>query len=66
MLELIVLVLGGALVAEGLFYALFPGAARQMLAMVEQMNPQTLRVAGVVSLAIGVGLFYVARTWLAG
>ncbi|MEM6383989.1 MAG: DUF2065 domain-containing protein [Pseudomonadota bacterium] len=63
LIELILLVLGGALVAEGFLYALFPDAARKMLSMVEQVSPQALRIAGVVSLAMGVAAFYAARTW---
>lgn len=62
MLELLLLVLGGALVAEGLFYALFPQAALRMLEVARQLPPGTLRIGGVVALAAGVGLFYLART----
>ena len=65
MLEVILLVLGGALVAEGLFYALFPGQARRMVEMVGKLSPDMLRIGGVGALALGVALFWLARA-LAG
>lgn len=61
--EVILLVLGGALVAEGLFYALFPGQAKRMVEMVGQMPPDALRIGGVVGLATGVFLFWLARSF---
>lgn len=60
--EVILLVLGGALVAEGLFYALFPDQARRLVEMVSQISPDQLRIGGVASLAIGVLVFWLART----
>ncbi len=41
-------------VIEGLIYALFPGGARKMAAQVQNIPESSLRVAGVVALAIGV------------
>lgn len=61
MLEVILLVLGGALVAEGLFYALFPGQAKRMVELVGQMPPDQLRMAGLAALALGVLVFWLAR-----
>ncbi len=63
--EVILLVLGGALVAEGLFYALFPDQARRMVEMVGKMPPDTLRIGGIVALALGVLVFWIARTFVA-
>lgn len=60
--EVILLVLGGALVAEGLFYALFPNKARRMVELVAQISPDQLRIGGVASLAIGVLVFWLARS----
>lgn len=62
MLEVILLVLGGALVAEGLFYALFPDQARRMVELMGQVKPETLRIAGLAALALGVLIFWLART----
>ena len=61
LIEILLLVLGGAFVAEGLLYALFPGAARQMVEALARLSGDTLRIAGVASLAIGVGLFWLAN-----
>ncbi|MCP4070110.1 MAG: DUF2065 family protein [Hyphomicrobiales bacterium] len=41
-------------VIEGLIYALFPGGARKMAAQVQNIPESSLRIAGVVALAIGV------------
>lgn len=60
--EVILLVLGGALVAEGLFYALFPDQARRMVEMVGQLSPESLRIGGVAALALGVLVFWLARS----
>lgn len=62
MVEVILLVLGGALVAEGLLYALFPDQARRMVEMMAQINPETLRMSGIGALALGVFLFWLARS----
>ena len=59
--EVLLLVLGGALVAEGLLYALVPNAARRMVEMVGSMSADALRVGGVACLALGVLVFWLAR-----
>ena len=58
--QLLILGLGFCLVIEGLAYALFP---RQFLALwdvVRQTPPETIRIAGVVALALGVGIVWLA------
>lgn len=60
-LEVILLVLGGALVAEGLLYALFPDQARRLVELAGQMTRETLRMGGLVALAAGVAVFWLAR-----
>ncbi|MEM1285799.1 MAG: DUF2065 domain-containing protein [Pseudomonadota bacterium] len=59
--EVLLLVLGGALVAEGLLYALFPDQARRMVELVSQIGPEQLRIAGITALAVGVLVFWLAR-----
>ncbi len=49
------------LVIEGLFLALFPHRLRQILAMMEQMPPESLRVGGVVAATFGVLLVWLLR-----
>ncbi|MEM1289185.1 MAG: DUF2065 domain-containing protein [Pseudomonadota bacterium] len=61
-MELLLIVLGGALVAEGVLYALFPEQMLRMMEYARQMSPGSLRVGGVIALAVGVVLFYVSRT----
>ena len=60
--EVLLLVLGGALVAEGLLYGLFPNMARRMVEMVGTLSPDALRIGGVVCLALGVLVFWIARS----
>ncbi len=49
------------LVIEGLFLALFPHRLRQILAMMEQMTPESLRLGGLVAAAAGVLLVWILR-----
>ena len=48
-------------VIEGLIYALFPGGAKKMAAQMQNIPESSLRVAGVVALAIGVGGVWLLR-----
>ena len=49
------------LVIEGLFLALFPHRLRQILAMMEQIPPESLRLGGVVAATLGVLLVWLLR-----
>ena len=49
------------LVIEGLFLAVFPHRLRQVLQMLEQMPPESLRLAGIVAAAIGVVIVWLLR-----
>jgi hypothetical protein len=49
------------LVIEGLFLALFPHRLRQILAMMEQIPPESLRMGGVVAATLGVLLVWLLR-----
>jgi uncharacterized protein YjeT (DUF2065 family) len=53
--------IGLVLVIEGLLYALFPGGIRRMAKMAEQVPDQALRTGGVVALALGVLVVWLAR-----
>lgn len=53
--------IGLVLVLEGAFLALFPGLMRRMAEHVLQSHGDTLRVAGVVSVALGVALVWLVR-----
>ncbi len=53
--------IGLVLVLEGAFYALFPDLMKRMAQQVTQSPGDTLRIAGVVSAAIGVALVWFVR-----
>mgnify|MGYP002713243534 CR=1 FL=1 len=56
--------LGLVLVIEGLIYAVFPGAVPKMLEAVKELPPGTLRAGGVVAIACGVAVVWMARNFL--
>ena len=49
------------LVIEGLFLAVFPHRLRQILALLEQMSPDALRLGGLAAVTIGVALVWLLR-----
>jgi uncharacterized protein len=53
--------IGLVLALEGAFYALFPDLMKRVAQQVTHSPGDTLRVAGVVSAAIGVGLVWLVR-----
>lgn len=61
MSQTLVTALGLVLVFEGLTYALVPGQMKTMMAAMQAMPVERLRVLGTLSLAAGV-----AVVWLAG
>lgn len=57
----LVTALGLVLVIEGLLLALFPDGLKRMTAEIMARPSQSLRFAGVVSAAIGVGVIWLVR-----
>jgi uncharacterized protein YjeT (DUF2065 family) len=55
--------LGLVLVIEGVLYGGVPNLARRLAAEVLSTPEQTLRTAGLVAAAIGVGIIWLVRTW---
>lgn len=53
--------LGLALAIEGILYAAFPGPMRRALASVSGMPVQSLRLGGLIALAIGVFVIWLVR-----
>lgn len=49
------------LVIEGVFLALFPHRLRQILAMMDEMSPESLRLGGLAAATIGVLLVWFLR-----
>lgn len=52
---------GLILVLEGVLYALFPELMKRLAARLIETPGDTLRVAGVVSAALGVGVVWLVR-----
>ena len=53
--------IGLVLALEGALYALFPDLMKRMAQQVMQSPGDTLRVAGVISVAVGVALVWLVR-----
>jgi len=53
--------MGLVLVIEGLVYGGFPGLARKLAGEVLSMPENALRIAGLVAIAIGVGIVWLVR-----
>ncbi len=54
------------LVVEGVAYALFPGHLKRLMASMQEQPEGGLRVAGVVAVAVGVGLVWMIRHQMTG
>ncbi|CAN5147690.1 DUF2065 domain-containing protein [soil metagenome] len=54
--------LGLLLVIEGLVYAFVPSHLKRMMAAMQNVPADSLRIGGVVALAAGVGLVWIARS----
>ena len=49
------------LVIEGVFLALFPHRLRQILAMLDEISPEVLRIGGLAAAAVGVLFVWLLR-----
>lgn len=54
--------LGLALVIEGLVFALLPGRLENILATIATMSRDRRRIVGLVAVAIGVALVWIAQS----
>ncbi|MFO1089227.1 MAG: DUF2065 domain-containing protein [Hyphomicrobiales bacterium] len=57
--------LGLVLVIEGVLYAVAPGHLKAMMELARQTPDETLRLGGVLAMAAGVAIVWVARSFLA-
>ena len=64
MISNIVAAIGLVFVIEGLLYAIAPGRIKTMMSVAEDLPDDKLRVLGAVSVAIGVGIVWIARSVL--
>ena len=62
MIETVFLALGLVLIVEGLAYALAPSLVEQMLEMLRMLPEVTRRNVGLLAIALGVVLVWIART----
>jgi len=62
----LVAALGLVLVIEGMGYALAPRRFKAMMARAAEISEERLRVGGIVAVAIGVVVVWVARSFVAG
>ena len=60
MVELIV-ALGLVFVIEGVLYALFPSAMKNMMKLAIGQNDQSIRIIGLVAAFIGVAIIYLIK-----
>ncbi|MBN2333469.1 MAG: DUF2065 domain-containing protein [Deltaproteobacteria bacterium] len=52
---------GLALVIEGMPYFLFPSGIKRLLASLQEMPAQSLRLFGLTAMLIGVAIMYLAK-----
>lgn len=62
----LVTALGLVLVIEGIGYALAPGRFKAMMEVASRIPEEQLRVGGIVAVALGVAVVWLARQLLAG
>jgi len=58
----LLLALGLVLVVEGLVFALASSRIDEMLEALKELPPETRRIVGLVALALGVALIWLARS----
>ena len=61
MIHSILQAVGLVFVIEGLLYAVLPSHVKAMLARLESMSNEQVRIAGAAALAFGVGLVWLAK-----
>ncbi len=61
----LVTAIGLVLIIEGLVYAALPGRFKEVMARLEQIPDETLRMGGVVAVALGVAIVWIARQAIA-
>lgn len=55
--------IGLVFVIEGLLYVVAPNRLKSMVASLEKVPPETLRNVGVLAVALGVFIVWMARSW---
>ncbi|MDE0725497.1 MAG: DUF2065 domain-containing protein [Alphaproteobacteria bacterium] len=60
----VLLVVGLILALEGCLYAAFPGGMKRMMAIMLQQPDDALRISGLGAATLGVGIIWLAKTFL--
>ena len=58
--------IGFVLVIEGLTYALVPVQMKKMMAQMQNLSVEQLRITGTMILALGVGVVWIAHRLISG
>ncbi len=61
----LVTALGLVLIIEGLVYAAAPARFKAMMARLEEIPDETLRIGGLIAVALGVAIVWLARQAIA-
>jgi uncharacterized protein YjeT (DUF2065 family) len=61
MIAELLLALGLVFVIEGLLYALVPARLRAMMAAMQNLSDDQMRIGGVIAMAIGVAVVWLVR-----
>ncbi len=57
-------VLGAILVIEGIPYFAFPARVKEWALLIQEVSDRNLRVMGIFSMAAGLVILYIVRTYL--
>ncbi|MCC9620163.1 DUF2065 domain-containing protein [Thalassospira sp. MA62] len=53
-----------AIALEGMFYTLFPGGAKRLMELVQEIPESQLRIGGLIAAVIAIGAIWGLRIWL--
>ncbi len=60
-MELLILLIGMVMIVEGIPYFAFPEKMKRILAEIQKMEPERLRIMGLISISIGLLICYLVR-----
>jgi uncharacterized protein len=61
----LVIAVGLVFIIEGLVYAVAPGRLKAILARMEQVSDEALRMGGLIAVGVGVAIIWLARQTIA-
>ena len=59
----LIIAFGLLLFIEGILYALFPSKMKNMLKLIEKIEPTQLRTGGLIFALIGFGIIWYVKNW---